>query len=70
MLHYELAKARQADLLREAAAIHAGTDPASRSGRKLFALAQGALARFQATMAHLRETKPVRRRALALLGQR
>jgi hypothetical protein len=70
MLHYELAKARQADLLREAADFHAGKDTSSQLGRAVHALARRVFLACRDTVVNLGETRPIQRRASAWLNLR
>jgi hypothetical protein len=70
MLHYELAKQRQADLLREAADFHAGKDTSSPLDRAVHALARRVFSVCRDTVVILGETRPIQRRASAWLNLR
>jgi hypothetical protein len=70
MLNYELATARQADLLREAADFHAGKDTSSRLGRAVQTLVRRVYLACRDTVVSLGETRPIQRRASAWLNLR
>jgi hypothetical protein len=69
MLMDDLVKARQADLMREAKKEQI-VEALSPRRNLLSTLAQAMLAHWRATLVILEQTRPIRRRASAWLGQR